>query len=390
MLNYECKTNFIKKTIFILLVVAILGCLQIIAVACDNPVDETVVMGFSPETKYGIYWFGDDNFDYVRSGANMDVKYFDSSKPTFVFAHGWEPDKDNSTDGLFEDFVTHKETVEKTGISDLRDYAKILKEQGYNVACLSWFSYAKSLGDLFRYIWLDFDGGDALSVRMAMELAITLGEDYNQDVKLVGHSYGSQLALATTYQLVKLQEKNAFKNDHIIPTRMTLADPYFGSPALITNWKNIKNNNISFTDEPLEGREPSALFADVTDYLVGKKDIAVDMYFGMGIASASYYKYDGSDASFEKLSKNVTVVKSEGLKVKYRDFNIHNIVRDWVLLSIVDGIAMYDQNGDVAPSGSATDKQIKSMRGKCYHQTFQGFDLSQDSMKLIDRTVETF
>ncbi|MDE5756681.1 MAG: hypothetical protein K2I23_06290 [Clostridia bacterium] len=374
-----------KKFIFAVAAIALLCCIVIAPAACNK-----VEMSYDTSTKYGIYWFGDDNYDYVRSGANMDKKYFDPDKPTFVFAHGWEPDKKNSTDGLFEDFVTHKETVSKTGTSDIRDYAKILKEQGYNVACLSWFSYASSLSDLFNYIWLNFDGGYALSVRFAMELALVLGESYDGEVKMVGHSYGSQLALATTYQLVKLQEKKAFENDSIIPTRMTLADPYFGATVLISGWDKIKSNGISLTNEPLNEREPSALFADIMDYVVGKKDIAVDMYFGMSMASTMYYKYDGSDQNFEKLSKVASVVKSNGLKEKYGDTNIHNLVRDWTLLSIVDKAVMYDQDGNLAPSGGATDEQIKAMRGKCYNQTYKGFDLSKDSLRLVDRATEQF
>ncbi|MDE6473847.1 MAG: hypothetical protein K2L70_01950 [Clostridia bacterium] len=374
-----------KKGILVLTVLALLLCTIMVTVACNK-----VEMSYDTSTKYGIYWFGDDNYDYVRSGADMDKKYFDPDKPTFIFAHGWEPDRKNSTDGLFEDFVTHKETVSKTGTSDVRDYAKLLKEQGYNVACLSWFSYANSLSNLFNYIWLSFDGGYALSVRFAMELALVLGENYTGDVKMVGHSYGSQLALATTYQLVKLQERKAFKNEHIIPTRMTLADPYFGATILINGWDNIKNNKISLTNEPLKEREPSALFADITDYVVKKKDIAVDMYFGMSLASAAYYKYDGSDPYFEKLSKNTTVVKSNGLKIKYGDTSIHNVVRDWTLLTIVDKVLMYDQNGNLAPSGGASNDQIKAMRGKCYNQVYQGFDLSKDSMILVDRSAEEF
>ena len=361
-------------------------------VACSGGNDNAFPMSYDDSTDYGIYWFGDDNYDYVRSGKNMDNKYFDPSKPTFVFAHGWEPDKANSSNGLFEDFVTHADTISKTKTQDVRDYAKTLKEQGYNVCCLSWFSYAKTLGPLFGYIWIKFDGGYALSTRFAMELALVLGENYKGDVKIFGHSYGSQLALATTYQLVKLQEKNAFKNNHIIPTRMTLADPYFGETGLITGWKNIKNGKISMTGDALNEREPSALFADITDYVVSKKDIAVDMYFGMSVASTAYYKYDGSDANFEKLIKKTTVVKSNGMKEAYGDTSIHNVVRDWTLLSIVDKVLLYDQNGDVAPSGAASNAQIKAMRGKCYNQTYVGFNLSKDkdSMKLVDRATEAF
>ena len=258
------------------------------------------------------------------------------------------------------------------------------------MACLSWFSYAKTLGKNFKYIWLEFDGGYSLSTRFAMELALVLGEDYKGDVKMVGHSYGSQLALATTYQLVKMQKNKNFSNNHIIPTRMTFADPYFGAIQFITGWQSIRNKNISFTNEPLDSRAPSALFADITNYIVTNKDIAVDTYFGMSIASTSYYKYDGSDSNFEKLLKNTTIVKSEGLKNRYTDLNIHNIVRDWVLSSIVDNVLLYDQNNDVAPSGAASDAQIKAMRGNCYYQTYEGFNLSKDSLQLINRKAQTF
>ncbi|MDE6472170.1 MAG: hypothetical protein K2L52_04000 [Clostridia bacterium] len=381
-----------KKIVLIITAIVLTCCMISALVACNGtkePAMDQVEMSYDTSTDYGVYWFGDGNSDYVRSGKNMDTKYFDPSKPTFVFAHGWEPDPSNSTDGFFEDFVTHKETVSYTGVTK-RDYAKILKSQGYNVACLSWFSYAKTLGKNFAYIWLNFDNGYALSTRFAMELALVLGEDYQGDVKMVGHSYGSQLALATTYQLVKMQKNKNFSNDHIIPSRLTLADPYFGKSTMITSWQNIKNKNISFTNEPLNSRAPSTLFADITDYVVKNKNIAVDMYFGMSIASTSYYNYDGSDANFEKLSRNSTVVKSEGLKERYGDTSIHNIVRDWVLSSIVDGVLLYDQNGDLAPTGAVSNDKIKAMRGKCYYQTYQGFDLSKDTMQLINRKTQSF
>ena len=38
------------------------------------------------------------------------------------------------------------------------------------------------------------------------------------------------------------------------------------------------------------------------------------MYFGMSMASTMYYKYDGSDANFEKLSANCAIVNCKGLR----------------------------------------------------------------------------
>jgi len=346
-----------------------------------------VRIGYDPSTDYGVYWYADG--EYVRSSQNMSSEAFDAQKPTFVFAHGWEPDKENSSNGLVEDLVTHKDTRDKTSTS-MRNYAKELKEQGYNVALLGWFSYAKNLGDLFRAIWVDFDKGPALSVRFAQELSAVLGESYDKDVKMVGHSYGSQLAVATVYQLVNFKNNGLISNEHIIPTRVTLADPYIGSTSLIKDWDKLEKAKISYTGEKINGRLPKQLFADKVDDIVSASDIAVDIYCGMSIASTSYYDYDGSDESFEKLSKNCAFVKSEGLKKGYGDFNIHNIVRDWVLISIVDEIVMSDQNDDVAPSGAASDEEIKSMRGKCYYQESRRLNVDSDYMTLIDRNAEKY
>lgn len=378
-----------KRILIIFTTLLILCGLAVTAISCNGGYN-SVPMTYDIATKYGVYWFGEDNNDYMRSGENMDVKYFDPSKPTFVFAHGWEPEDINSKNGFFEDFVTHNETISNTETTDVRDYAKELKGQGYNVACLSWFSYAKTLNNLFRYIWISFDGGYALSTRCAMELALVLGEDYQGDVKMVGHSYGSQLALATTYQLIAFQKCGMITNDHIIPTRLTLADPYIGDSVLIAKWDSIKSRNLSFTNEKLRARKPAALFADVTASVVKSKDVAIDMYFGMSVASTAYFKYDGKDENFEKLSKNSAIVKSRGLEAKYGDFKIHNIVRDWVLLTIVDNVTKTDQNGDAAPTGAASDDQIKALRGKCYNQTYEGFDVKNDSLILFDRNDETY
>lgn len=378
-----------KKFIIAVLLVFVLTC-SILLVACENEgyrSDSPFSLEYDVATDYGIYWYADG--EYIRSGENMQSNYFDPQKPTLIFAHGWEPEKDNSSNGLTEDFVTHKDTIAKTGIAPT-DYAQRFKEQGYNVACLGWFGYASDLNKLFEYIWVKFDNGYALSVRFAQELCCVLGEDYAQNVKILGHSYGSQVAIATAYQLTKFKEDGVIANKHLVPTRLTLADPYIGPTAFISNWSSISKKAIAYSNEPISGRAPKTLIADTVDYIVSKNDIAIDIYAGMSVASTAYYKYDGSDKDFEKLSKNCTFVKSEGLKERYVDTNIHNVTRDWVFLSLVDNVIMYDQNNEVAPSGGATDEQIKALRGKCYYQTYKGLDLSKDSMMLIDRNKENY
>ncbi len=59
-------------------------------------------------------------------------------------------------------------------------------------------------------------------------------------------------------------------------------------------------------------------------------------------------------------------------------------------MTVVAKVLMYDQYGNLAPSGGASNEQIKAMRGKCYNQVYQGFNLSKDSMALVDRSAEEF
>ncbi len=372
-----------KKVAVILILISVLCIFSFGVTSCDKAMKGFV---YDPDTDYGVYWYGEGS--YIRSSSKMSNEYYDPSKPTFVFCHGWEPDSDNTTNGYLEDLVTHKDTIAKTG-ADKVNYADALKEQGYNVACLGWFAYAKNLGDLFRYIWVDFDGGYALSLRFAQELCLVLGESYENDVRFVGHSYGSQLAVATSYQLVKFKEKGEISNQHLIPTRMTLADPYIGQPYLINGWAELKESNISYIGEPI-GRLPKKLISDTVSYIVEKSDMAVDIYCGMSIASTSHYKYDGSDRAFEQLSKNCAFVKSKGLKNYYGDTNIHNIVRDWVLMTIIHNLDMIDQNGNKAPSGGASDEEIKLMRGKCFNQKNLKYNVFTDSMEFVDRDKTAF
>lgn len=370
--------------------VAVLLLISVLAVATfsacvDVNLSDDITLSYDVTADYGVYWYADG--EYVRSSEGMDTKYFDPAKPTFVFAHGWEPDQDNSSNGLVEDLKTHKATLNSCNVEEV-DYAVLLKEQGYNVACLGWFSYASSLTTLFQYIWLEFDGGYALSVRFAEELALVLGEDYEQEVKMMGHSYGAQVAVATTYQLTKFKEDGVISNANIIPARVTLADPYIGSPALISGWKTAKTDSIAYSNEPINGREPKTLMADCIEYIVNKNDVAFDIYGGM-LMAYDYYEYDGSDADFEKLSENCVFTKCRGLE-KISASDVHNIVRDWLLLSLVYNVRLTDQNGDIAPTAAATNDEIKAMRGKCYNQVNTKLDLSTDSLVLVDRTATEY
>lgn len=378
------------KKLLIISVLLVVIVTSVVFVGCTHE-EEKFPLEYDATTDYGVYWYNDG--EYVRSSEDINVQHFDPSKPTFIFAHGWEPDKNNTTNGVVEDLVTHKDTVDKlNGNIEVVNYAEELKSQGYNVACLGWFGYANVLTKLFGYIWMEFDDGLPLCVRFAQELASVMG-DYTGDITMVGHSYGAQVAVSTSYILANFYKNGVISSKDMIPKRLTLADPYINNADdsyQILGWNDkYSTSTIPYLNEGINGRYTKDLVADCVSTIVKDFDTAVDIYGGMSLAYDKY-EYDGSDPYFEKLSDCCTFVKSVGIKNAYGDQNIHNIVRDWVLLSMVDGVVLYDQNGDVAPSGGATNDQIKALRGKCYYQVYRGFDLSKDSMELKDRTDGTY
>ena len=72
--------------------------------------------------------------------------------------------------------------------------------------------------------------------------------------------------------------------------------------------------------------------------------------------------------------------------MKIHSTAVHNITRDWLLISLVDNIKLTDQNGDVAPTAAASDDEIKALRGKCYYQVNSKLDVANDSLELVDRS----
>ena len=54
-----------KRYFKIIAAVAALCCFMCIGVCCIKPSNARVTMSFADDTDYGIYWFGEDNADYV-------------------------------------------------------------------------------------------------------------------------------------------------------------------------------------------------------------------------------------------------------------------------------------------------------------------------------------
>lgn len=174
----------------------------------------------------------DDNFDLnlvkfaffsPSTGWTYDVENapFDENRPTFIYAHGQGGDCPMSTP---EDIYN----------------------LGYNVINFLWGTFSND--DLFSIeykIWdniqrfvLDENGKDVIHESDKFNCTVpelyvarycdffSLHPNYNKPIRFIGHSYGSQLTMATSAYITKLF-KDGRLEARLFPERYTLLDPYF-------------------------------------------------------------------------------------------------------------------------------------------------------------------
>ncbi len=146
---------------------------------------------------------------------------FDENKPTFIFAHGQGSDRHMSTP---EDIYN----------------------SGYNIINFLWGTFSDD--DLFsieykiwdniqRYI-VEENGNEVIKEVDGFQCTIpelyvarycdffALHPNYNKQIRFVGHSYGSQLTLATSALITRLFNTGRLEA-RLYPERYTLLDPYF-------------------------------------------------------------------------------------------------------------------------------------------------------------------
>ncbi|MDZ4289135.1 MAG: hypothetical protein U0984_14310, partial [Prosthecobacter sp.] len=85
---------------------------------------------------YGLYWFKDVKNGMRGRGSLQHDEYFDPSKPTVIYVHGWQQDEVGRRrreswlrQDPLNDAITH-------------DMCKIWKRQGYNVGMFNWNQFA--------------------------------------------------------------------------------------------------------------------------------------------------------------------------------------------------------------------------------------------------------
>lgn len=229
-----------KIIITIFCLISLLLCFSFTAcdVISDNSGEEpasTLKECFSSSTKnqptISDYVVDDSfNIDLVRfafyspeTGWTEDVETapFDENKPTFIYAHGQGSD-------------CHMSTPED------------IYNSGYNVINFLWGTFSND--DLFSIeykIWdniqrfiVEEEGKDVTYEAEGFNCTVpelyvarycnffALHPNYNKPIRFIGHSYGSQLTMATSALITKLFNEGRLEA-RLYPERYTLLDPYF-------------------------------------------------------------------------------------------------------------------------------------------------------------------
>ncbi|MFP4395490.1 MAG: hypothetical protein ACLFTI_09520, partial [Anaerolineales bacterium] len=203
------------------------------------------------ELSYGLYWFGKDGANQKFAPGDPNP-YFDPTKPTLIFAHGWQP------------FIS--DTLPTFDFDDT-DTAAGWIDEGWNVGIFVWnqFSDEREGVEIGQWLgdgpppqgvldaeakiwtadgpkgmrWYDWDAvplvggyreapaGTPSAGELFYETYIdALPETYTQTIRIAGHSLGNQMAVRLTH-LVDAGIENDGVPEALRPTRVALLDPYW-------------------------------------------------------------------------------------------------------------------------------------------------------------------
>ncbi|MCB2313426.1 hypothetical protein LGL55_20075 [Clostridium tagluense] len=279
-----------KAKILAVLIAALLT--SVISTPCINAFAVSSLKDFSIITKepeyfpatnnleVGLYWF--DQYNRVHN-SNSPTPYFDKTKPTVIFVHGWAESilKNAGLSDSFPNFQYQPYADPTIDINVLKDWIN----KGYNVGIFNW----KQLADepivecAEDKIWTSQHWVGLIPINMRWKKitgyetknmpnktsADLFYESYSKamegyegdDIRIIGHSLGNQMAI----RLVDLVDKHIENGDipkELMPDRVALLDPYYSERS-----KSYLNGNTT-ADE-----------ADkIVRRLIDKQKIVFEMY----------------------------------------------------------------------------------------------------------------
>lgn len=198
---------------------------------------------------YGIYWVKcgtcrpDGKQLALKADPRLGANYFDPSKPTVIYVHGWQKDTVQKAEReSFRSLYTYA-----AADVNLQDLSKAWKDRGYNVGIFYWNQFADDdwglePRDTERKIWENGTASWKVHVskdkwewgnnneklhktapQLFFDSYMAAMEAYKgkpeQEVRIVGHSLGHQMAVLLTQQLADAKVSAA-----LMPDRVALLD----------------------------------------------------------------------------------------------------------------------------------------------------------------------
>lgn len=194
---------------------------------------------------YGLYWFG-GQVALQKAQAGVANPYYGASRPTVIYVHGWQRDKTP---------LLYRETFDRSSESGIsQDLTAPWRGDGWNMGIFYWNQFADEpdVKDAEAKIWTTAgtmgmrwrraDGSyvsgqvnqTAAQLMLASYASAMAGYTGN-NIRLVGHSLGSQMVVVTAKLISDAVDRGELAAN-LRPSRVVLLDPAFiGDPR---SWLN--------------------------------------------------------------------------------------------------------------------------------------------------------
>ncbi|MES3023031.1 MAG: hypothetical protein V4857_15780 [Pseudomonadota bacterium] len=194
---------------------------------------------------YGVYWFG-GQVASQKAVPGVANPYYGGSRPTVIYVHGWQRDKTP---------LLYRETFDRSSESGIsQDLTAPWKRDGWNMGIFYWNQFADE-GDVkdaeakiwttagnMGMRWRKADGtyvsgqvNQTAAQLMLASYASAMAGYTGNNIRLVGHSLGSQMVVVTAKLISDAVDRGELPAN-LRPNRVVLLDPAFiGDPR---SWLN--------------------------------------------------------------------------------------------------------------------------------------------------------
>lgn len=310
---------------------------------------------------YGIYWFGQGAVSqkFVQGQSNP---YYDSSKPTVIFVHGWK--NGSQVKNERDNFNFQDENGNTVNGAD--EWIK----KGWNVGIFYWdtFSDEGNVMDAEAKIWSNngpkkmrwrdhrgnyHDSNYKNTGELFFDTYVQAMRGYKgNNIRIAGHSLGNQMATYLTKKVYDAAD-NGQVSANLKPNRVALLDPY---------WSN-------FGKDYLNGKWTGEICREYVKCLK-TKGTAIELY-----RSTYIDETPAGDNNQEELDLTAFVHLNAWFKSTFDLAGKHNSAISIYFLSYSspeptlynrDGYKKYSKIDGHAPSAASSDSDIKNAMNSNY------------------------